>query len=41
LVHLLRDKYLVDAKPLNKIKGQPFLAAEIMAAIRETLQPVS
>lgn len=29
LVSIIRDKFLVDAKGLNKIKGQPFLAAEI------------
>lgn len=29
LVRILRDKYLVDAKPLNKIKGLPFTSAEI------------
>src|SRR3546814_3795989 len=26
---VLRDQYLVDAKPLNKISGQPFRIAEI------------
>lgn len=30
LVHIIRDKFMVDAVPLNKIKGQPFLAKEIM-----------
>ena len=30
---LLRDHYLVDAKPLNKVSGQPFTIAEIEAAI--------
>jgi 2-oxoglutarate ferredoxin oxidoreductase subunit alpha len=30
---VLRDQYLVDAKPLNKISGQPFRIAEIEAAI--------
>lgn len=30
---VLRDKYLVDAKPLNKVSGQPFTIAEIEAAI--------
>lgn len=30
---LLRDQYLVDAKPLNKVSGQPFRIAEIEAAI--------
>ncbi len=30
---VLRDQYLVDAKPLNKVSGQPFTIAEIEAAI--------
>ena len=30
---VLRDKYLVDARPLNKVSGQPFQIAEIAAAI--------
>ncbi len=30
---LLRDQYLVDARPLNKVSGQPFRIAEIEAAI--------
>jgi 2-oxoglutarate ferredoxin oxidoreductase subunit alpha len=34
---VLRDQYLVDAKPLNKISGQPFMIAEIEAAIEEML----
>ena len=36
---LLRDQYLVDARPLNKISGQPFKIAEIEAAIEEALSP--
>ena len=35
---VLRDQYLVDAKPLNKVSGQPFLIAEIEAAIDEALR---
>ena len=35
---VLRDQYLVDAKPLNKISGQPFRIAEIEAAIEEELK---
>jgi 2-oxoglutarate ferredoxin oxidoreductase subunit alpha len=35
---LLRDQYLVDARPLNKISGQPFKIAEIEAAIAEALE---
>ena len=34
---LLRDKYLVDAKGLNKIKGKPFLVSEVVEAIEEML----
>jgi 2-oxoglutarate ferredoxin oxidoreductase subunit alpha len=34
---VLRDQYLVDAKPLNKVSGQPFRIAEIEAAIEEVL----
>jgi 2-oxoglutarate ferredoxin oxidoreductase subunit alpha len=35
---LLRDQYLVDAKPVNKVSGQPFKIAEIQAAIEEALK---
>ncbi len=34
---VLRDQYLVDAKPLNKVSGQPFTIAEIETAIAEAL----
>ena len=34
---LLRDQFLVDAKPLNKVSGQPFRIAEIEAAIEAAL----
>ncbi|WP_298019390.1 2-oxoacid:acceptor oxidoreductase subunit alpha [uncultured Parasphingopyxis sp.] len=34
---VLRDQYLVDAKPLNKVSGQPFRIGEIEAAIEEAL----
>jgi len=34
---LLRDQYLVDCKPVNKVSGQPFKIAEIEAAIEEAL----
>lgn len=30
---VLRDQFLVDARPLNKVSGQPFTIAEIEAAI--------
>ena len=34
---VLRDQYLVDARPLNKVSGQPFRIAEIEAAIEDAL----
>jgi 2-oxoglutarate ferredoxin oxidoreductase subunit alpha len=34
---LLRDQFLVDARPVNKVSGQPFKIAEIEAAIAEAL----
>ncbi|WP_323801054.1 2-oxoacid:acceptor oxidoreductase subunit alpha [Parasphingorhabdus sp.] len=34
---ILRDQYLVDAKPVNKVSGQPFTIAEIVSAIEENL----
>jgi 2-oxoglutarate/2-oxoacid ferredoxin oxidoreductase subunit alpha len=34
---VLRDQYLVDAKPFNKVSGQPFMIAEIEAAIEHAL----
>lgn len=34
---LLRDQFLVDAKPLNKTSGQPFTISEIEAAIEAAL----
>ncbi len=34
---ILRDQYLVDAKPINKVSGQPFRIAEIEAAIDQAL----
>jgi 2-oxoglutarate/2-oxoacid ferredoxin oxidoreductase subunit alpha len=34
---LLRDQYLIDAQPLNKVSGQPFRIAEIEAAIEGVL----
>ena len=34
---VLRDQYLIDAKPLNKTSGQPFTIAEIEAAIDDAL----
>ena len=37
LSQLLRAEFLVDAKSLNKVRGVPFQAAEIEAAILEQL----
>jgi len=37
LVMVLRAKFLVDAKGLNKIQGKPFKQSEIEAAIEEAL----
>ena len=34
---VLRDQYLVDARPLTKTSGQPFTIAEIEAAIEDLL----
>jgi 2-oxoglutarate/2-oxoacid ferredoxin oxidoreductase subunit alpha len=34
---VLRDQYLIDAKPFNKVSGQPFMIAEIEAAIERAL----
>ena len=38
LIKLIRAQYLVDAKPLNKIKGVPFETAEIKEAILNLLK---
>ncbi len=35
---LIRDQYLVDARPVLKVSGQPFKIAEIEAAIEEALR---
>ena len=37
LIKFIRDRYLLDAKPLNKIKGMPFEAQEIKSAILKML----
>jgi 2-oxoglutarate/2-oxoacid ferredoxin oxidoreductase subunit alpha len=34
---VLRDQFLVDARPLNKVSGQPFRISEIEAAIEQAL----
>ena len=33
LVHVLRDRFLVDAQSLGKVQGLPFQAREVQAAI--------
>ncbi len=38
LVKVLRAEYLIDAKPLNKVSGQPFRIREIVGAIRALLE---
>jgi 2-oxoglutarate ferredoxin oxidoreductase subunit alpha len=38
---VLRDQYLVDAIPLNKVSGQPFRIAEIEAAIAKFFDAVT
>jgi 2-oxoglutarate ferredoxin oxidoreductase subunit alpha len=35
---LIRDQFLVDARPVTKVSGQPFKIAEIEAAIEEALR---
>jgi 2-oxoglutarate/2-oxoacid ferredoxin oxidoreductase subunit alpha len=35
---VLRDQFLVDAKPVNKVSGQPFTIAEMEAAIEGALK---
>ena len=34
---LVRDQFLIDAKPLNKTSGQPFTISEITRAIKGAL----
>ncbi len=34
---MIRDKYLVDAQGLNKVKGKPFHVEEVVAGIRRIL----
>jgi 2-oxoglutarate ferredoxin oxidoreductase subunit alpha len=38
---LLRDKYLVDARGLNKIQGKPFKVREVVEAVRKLLAPAA
>jgi 2-oxoglutarate ferredoxin oxidoreductase subunit alpha len=38
LVRVLRDRYLVDAIPLNKMEGRPFKVTEIIDAVRRNAE---
>lgn len=38
LVNVIRSRYLIDAKPMNKVSGQPFKIREIEAAIKSHLE---
>lgn len=38
LVHVIRAKYLLDAKQLNKVSGQPFKIREVAEAINSLLE---
>ncbi len=38
LIKIIRDKYLIDAQGLNKIKGMPFTSIEIKEKIAEMLK---
>ncbi len=38
LVKLLRAEFLVDAKPINKVMGTPFTAAELVENVREGMK---
>ncbi len=37
LVKMVRSEFLVDARGLNKMRGQPFRAGEIEAAVLDLL----
>jgi 2-oxoglutarate/2-oxoacid ferredoxin oxidoreductase subunit alpha len=38
---ILRDKFLVDARGLNKIQGKPFKVREVVEAVRKLLAPTT
>src|SRR3546814_4963653 len=38
---VLRDQYLVDARPLNKVSGQPFRRSEEPTSELQSLLPIS
>jgi 2-oxoglutarate ferredoxin oxidoreductase subunit alpha len=37
-INIIRARYLIDAKPLNKVSGQPFKIREVETAIRSLLE---
>ena len=37
LLMIIRSKYLIDAKGLNKVRGQPFTIGEIVRGARAVL----
>lgn len=37
LIRIIREQFLIDAKGLNKIQGQPFTTQEILEAVRSML----
>ncbi len=39
LSFLIRNRFLVDAKSLNKVQGQPFKVSEIVAGVKRLTQP--
>lgn len=40
LIKLVRDKFLIDAIPLNKVKGIPFTSKEIVAKVKSELEQI-
>lgn len=38
LVNVIRSRFLIDAKPLNKVSGQPFKIREVEEAIKSLLE---
>jgi 2-oxoglutarate ferredoxin oxidoreductase subunit alpha len=39
LIKVIRDQFLVDAKGINKIQGQPFQVQELKANIKQIINP--
>jgi 2-oxoglutarate ferredoxin oxidoreductase subunit alpha len=38
LVRVLRDRFLVDARPISQVRGQPFKVEELTARIRKIVE---